>query len=172
MTTYTVQAGDTLSAIAAKSGVSVETIASTNGIANPNFIYVGQVLNLPTAGGAVTAPASPIVGISAPGAQPKTVSDWLTFLTGWVGTTATAYTQYELQRDNAKKGIALPTATTPAKPATPAPAVPVVKPPASAPGGSSGSSKYGTFIALGLCAVVIAVTVNAVSNKPKTKGVP
>ncbi len=41
---YTVKPGDTLSSIAAKSGVSYQTLASMNGITNPNLIYPGQVL--------------------------------------------------------------------------------------------------------------------------------
>jgi lysozyme len=44
--TYTVQAGDTLSGIAAKYGTSYQAIASQNGISNPNAIYVGQTLRI------------------------------------------------------------------------------------------------------------------------------
>ncbi len=44
--TYTVQSGDSLSAIAAKYGTSSATLASLNGISNPNYIYVGQVLKI------------------------------------------------------------------------------------------------------------------------------
>lgn len=44
--TYTVQAGDTLSGIAARYGTTVQTLASLNGITNPNVIRVGQVLRL------------------------------------------------------------------------------------------------------------------------------
>lgn len=44
--TYTVQSGDNLSTIAAKYGTSSATLASLNGISNPNYIYVGQVLKL------------------------------------------------------------------------------------------------------------------------------
>lgn len=42
--TYTVKAGDTLSAIAAKYSTSVSAIAAKNKIQNPNLIQVGQVL--------------------------------------------------------------------------------------------------------------------------------
>ena len=41
---HTVVAGDTLSAIAAILGVSTTTLARTNGLANPDLIRVGQVL--------------------------------------------------------------------------------------------------------------------------------
>ena len=47
---YTVKAGDSLSAIAARYGMSYETLARLNNIANPNRIYVGQTLNLGTSG--------------------------------------------------------------------------------------------------------------------------
>lgn len=46
-TTYTVQAGDTLSEIAARFGVSVEALAQANGITNPALIRAGQVLIIP-----------------------------------------------------------------------------------------------------------------------------
>lgn len=47
--TYTVQPGDTLSAIAQQFGVTVEAIAAANGIEDPDFIDVGQVLLIPEA---------------------------------------------------------------------------------------------------------------------------
>jgi lysozyme len=45
--TYTVKSGDTLGAIAARFGVSVEILANANDIANPNLIKVGQTLEIP-----------------------------------------------------------------------------------------------------------------------------
>ena len=45
-TTYTVQAGDTLSGIAAKYGTTYQELAALNGIADPNIIHVGQVLKV------------------------------------------------------------------------------------------------------------------------------
>ncbi|MDR2977208.1 MAG: LysM peptidoglycan-binding domain-containing protein [Streptococcaceae bacterium] len=44
--TYTVQAGDTLSGIAANSGHSVNELAAMNGLADANILAVGQVLNV------------------------------------------------------------------------------------------------------------------------------
>lgn len=44
--TYTVVSGDTLSGIAARYGTTVAALAAANGIANPNLIRVGQVLQL------------------------------------------------------------------------------------------------------------------------------
>jgi len=47
--TYTVRAGDTLSTIAAATGVSLESLISLNELANPDVLSVGQVLELPPA---------------------------------------------------------------------------------------------------------------------------
>jgi len=55
---YTVQAGDTLSAIAARSGTTVAALAAANGITNPDRLNVGQVLKLSGTGGAAPAPAT------------------------------------------------------------------------------------------------------------------
>jgi LysM repeat protein len=52
--TYIVRPGDTLFAVARRFGTTVQTLASLNGIINPNLIYVGQVLKLP--GGQSSAP--------------------------------------------------------------------------------------------------------------------
>ena len=43
---YTVQFGDTLSSIATRYGVTVENLASINGLSNPNLIYPGEVLKI------------------------------------------------------------------------------------------------------------------------------
>ncbi len=53
-TTYVVQRGDTLGAIAARYGTTVNELVALNGIMNPNLIYVGQVLKVP--GGPSPAP--------------------------------------------------------------------------------------------------------------------
>ena len=42
--TYVVQQGDTLSGVAAQLGTTVEDLAASNGIANPDLIYAGQTL--------------------------------------------------------------------------------------------------------------------------------
>lgn len=44
--TYTVQSGDTLSAIALKYNTSVEKIAEQNNISNPNLIHIGQAIEV------------------------------------------------------------------------------------------------------------------------------
>mgnify|MGYP005833108575 CR=1 FL=1 len=62
-TVYTVQRGDTLSRIARRFGVSVQSLVAANGIANPNRIYAGQQLRI---GGAAVAPAQPAANVSVP----------------------------------------------------------------------------------------------------------
>ena len=44
---YTIQKGDTLSAIAKRYGTTVQAIAEANGIQDVNKIYVGDTLNIP-----------------------------------------------------------------------------------------------------------------------------
>ncbi|MGY3900703.1 hypothetical protein BJP22_15405 [Aeromonas veronii] len=52
--TYQVKQGDTLSAIARRNNTSVDAIAKLNGIADPDKIYSGQTLKLPTSNSAAT----------------------------------------------------------------------------------------------------------------------
>ena len=56
-TTYVVQPGDTLNSIARRFGTTTSAIAQANGIVNPNLIFVGQVLVIPT-GGSVPQPTA------------------------------------------------------------------------------------------------------------------
>jgi lysozyme len=53
-TTYTVKAGDTLSGIASKYGTTYQVLASYNGISDPNKIFVGQTIKIPTNGSNTT----------------------------------------------------------------------------------------------------------------------
>lgn len=48
---YTVQSGDTLSAIASRYGTTYQKIAQDNGISNPNVIFAGQKLKIYKSGG-------------------------------------------------------------------------------------------------------------------------
>lgn len=52
MIVHVVQPGETLSSIAYRYGVTVQAIIDANGITNPDQIYQGQKLNVPTSGGA------------------------------------------------------------------------------------------------------------------------
>ncbi len=45
--TYTVQRGDTIFSIARRYGVTVGALMQANGLSNPNYIFVGQVLQIP-----------------------------------------------------------------------------------------------------------------------------
>jgi soluble lytic murein transglycosylase-like protein len=77
---YTVRAGDTLAALAARSGVSVQQIAYMNGLDPARYLLIGTVLKLPT--GASTAPLNPSAPAPAtrvlPGAQPYTTPERVT----------------------------------------------------------------------------------------------
>jgi spore germination protein YaaH len=48
---YTVRTGDTLFSISRVAGISPWAIASANGLANPNYIYCGQQLWIPSGAG-------------------------------------------------------------------------------------------------------------------------
>jgi LysM repeat protein len=50
--TYTIQSGDTLFSIAQRCGLTVDQLASANGISNPNQLSIGQELSIPTGSGA------------------------------------------------------------------------------------------------------------------------
>jgi LysM repeat protein len=52
---HTIVAGDTLNALAARYGVSVEALAEANGVTDPTKLQIGQVLRIPADG----APAAP-----------------------------------------------------------------------------------------------------------------
>lgn len=58
VTTYVVKKGDTLSGIASRYGTTYQALAQYNGISNPNLIYVGQVIKIPTNGSIPSAPSS------------------------------------------------------------------------------------------------------------------
>lgn len=58
-TTYIVQSGDTLTLIAIKFDTTVQAIAELNDLQNPNLIYVGEILKIPTnSRGNLSAPSS------------------------------------------------------------------------------------------------------------------
>ncbi len=70
--TYTVRAGDTLFAIAARFNTTVSVIAQLNNILNPNLIFPGQVLNVPGGqSGPVPTPAPNVPTAVPPTAVPQ-----------------------------------------------------------------------------------------------------
>lgn len=77
---YTVQSGDTLSDIAEEQGVTVSSLASANGIDNPDHIFSGQTLSIPGTGGGsasyVVQPGDNIPAIAAQfGISPRALID-------------------------------------------------------------------------------------------------
>ncbi len=74
--THVVAPGETLSGIADQYGISVEELASENGIADPDLIFAGQELNIGTGtttqGAASAAPATRLIHTVAEG---ETLSD-------------------------------------------------------------------------------------------------
>ncbi|HEX9076303.1 MAG TPA: LysM peptidoglycan-binding domain-containing protein [Anaerolineae bacterium] len=78
-TTYTVQWGDWLNKIAGRFGVSTQAILAANPGLNPNYIYPGQVINIPAAGqpGAPPTPGSSVPPPSnVPGTYTVQRGDW------------------------------------------------------------------------------------------------
>lgn len=81
--THTVVSGDTLSAIAARHGTTVQVLMDLNGIRDARRTQVGQVLTLPSGAGTRTQPAAaapapraqpPAAAAPAPRAQPPAAS--------------------------------------------------------------------------------------------------
>ena len=152
---YTVKSGDSLSAIASRYGTTVAAIAARNGISNPNLIYVGQKLTIPTSGGSAPAPAPSAPAQSSGGGTYRVrAGDTLSGIASRYGTTTAALAQLN--------GISNPNLIyvgqvlrLPGGSSTPAPA-PVTPPPAPSSGGSytvksgdtlSGiASRYGTTV--------------------------
>jgi lysozyme len=76
MITIYAASGDTLSGIAAQYGVSYQAIASASGIGNPNVIYVGEKIIVPTGGSwAPSAPSEPSSGASSSGSASSSSSN-------------------------------------------------------------------------------------------------
>lgn len=99
--TYIVQPGDTLWRISRQFGTTVDSIVRANNIANPNFIYVGQVLDIPGVGTSVPAtPAPPPPGPTPVPPQPPATQthvvqpgDTLSRIAARYGTTVQAIAQ-------------------------------------------------------------------------------
>lgn len=126
-TSYTVQAGDTLSGIAERFGSTVDTLARTNNISNPDRIYVGQVLSIPG-----TDPVTP-----PPAPAPSTTymvqaGDTLSGIADRFGTTVDS-----LARTN---NISNPNLIYPGQVLTIPGAGPIEPPPAPGPGGAGSVS--------------------------------
>ncbi len=53
---YVVRDNDTLSTIAAQAGLTVDRLVAANGLANPDYVTVGQTLHIPTNGSTLPTP--------------------------------------------------------------------------------------------------------------------
>ena len=71
---YTVRAGDTLFSIARRAGTSVDAILRANNLVNPEFIFVGQRLNLKSVAPIVDEPAP---APNAPASNPASAGKWI-----------------------------------------------------------------------------------------------
>jgi LysM repeat protein len=84
--TYVVQPGDTLFRIAVRFNTSVQALAQENGIADPTYIYAGQVLHIPAGGVPAPNPGAPApstvgnIAANAPGIPPIVGSVYYTAL--------------------------------------------------------------------------------------------
>ncbi len=86
-TTYRVMAGDTLGSIAARFGTTWSALAALNHIANPNLIYVGQVLQI---GGSSSGGSGPSWGAPAGATYRVMAGDTLGSIAARFGTTWSA----------------------------------------------------------------------------------
>jgi N-acetylmuramoyl-L-alanine amidase len=76
---YTVRAGDTLSALAAQTGVSIDAMAAMNGLDPAGVLLAGTVIKLPSgapapAQASAPAPAATVIPDAAPVPTPQSVS--------------------------------------------------------------------------------------------------
>jgi len=91
---YTVARGDTISAIAARFGVSTQAVLTANGLGWSSIIYPGQSIAIPAAGAtapsAASAPASPAAAPSAGTSYTIVAGDTLSKIAARFGTTVAA----------------------------------------------------------------------------------
>lgn len=130
-TTYVVQAGDTLSTIARRTGVAAADLAAANGITRPDLVRVGQKLKVPG-----KVPAAPVVKAAPAATYTVVKGDTLSGIARKVGVKQTDLLAVNNlrnpQRIRVGQVLTLPAGAAP--PAPPAPARPVVKlPPALSP---------------------------------------
>jgi len=85
---YVVRAGDSLGRIAARYGITVQSLMRANGIRNANFIYIGQRLSIPgtSAGGNSVVPPSSTPASTAPGTYIVRRGDTLASIAARFGT--------------------------------------------------------------------------------------
>jgi N-acetylmuramoyl-L-alanine amidase len=89
MGAYTVQPGDTLSGIAARSGVSVSQVAWMNGLDPSGYLLSGTPLKLPSGAAPTSAPASAPASAAVPDAAPHPTPEFVS--PSQIGAIASAY---------------------------------------------------------------------------------
>jgi N-acetylmuramoyl-L-alanine amidase len=89
MGAYTVQPGDTLSGIAARSGVSVSQLAWMNGLDPSGYLLSGTPLKLPSGAAPTSAPASAPASAAVPDAAPHPTPEFVS--PSQIGAIASAY---------------------------------------------------------------------------------
>ena len=90
MNSYQVQAGDTMSSIAASNGIPIETLISYNPqISDPNFIYPGEAVNLSPSDSSVTVAAA-----STAPASSSSIPSWVWIASGIVALAAAGFILY------------------------------------------------------------------------------
>jgi LysM repeat protein len=127
--TYQVQPGDSVWAIAQRTGTPVRTIVEANGLGADALIRVGQMLTIPSPAATTPVASSPVVTAAAPRTHDIVRGDTLSGIAARYGTTVTALMAANgLRTTTIYAGARLtipaaaPAATTPAAPAAPTPA--------------------------------------------------
>lgn len=119
-TTYVVQRGDTLYAIARRFNLSVDDLMRLNGLSNPNFIYIGQELIVAESSseGEINDEAEPtVVSTATPQAEPTATTTITVEPTPTATPTPTASTTtiYTVRRGDSLSAIARRFSTTTAE---------------------------------------------------------
>lgn len=73
--TYVVQAGDTLSGIATRLGVTVAELMDANGLDNADYVFSGQRLIVPGTGGGAPTPTVQTTALGTTGLQVRTIAN-------------------------------------------------------------------------------------------------
>jgi N-acetylmuramoyl-L-alanine amidase len=165
---YTVQRGDTVSHIAARTGVSIASIAAANALANPSAIRAGQVLTIPT--GKAVVPAA--VRATPPPQTSYTVAsgDSLSRIATRLGTTVSALASANHLANPALirigQVLTVPGGATSATPSVAAPSAPAPAAPALAAPASTTTTSYTVARGdtLGAIATRYATTVAAIQS--------
>lgn len=124
-TSYTVKAGDTLYRVALNHGTSVADLMSRNGITNPNYLRIGQVLQLTGSAPQQAQPKAPQQVVAPQNTQPtntdhniptteteQSAKDWIAMRESSgsytaVNHTSGAYGRYQLMSYHLKYGTSI-----------------------------------------------------------------